>query len=92
MRTQTRVENKLEKSKRLRELREESGRDGEASIRGSASSDRSISDNHDPVGVRAYAAQNATTPLGSFTIQRREVGNHDVQINILYASSTISVD
>ncbi len=32
----------------------------------------------------AYAAQNATTPLAPFDFQRRAVGNHDVQIEILY--------
>jgi alcohol dehydrogenase (NADP+) len=32
----------------------------------------------------AYAAHNATTPLAPFNFQRREVGNHDVQIEILY--------
>ncbi|WP_373547792.1 NAD(P)-dependent alcohol dehydrogenase [Chamaesiphon sp.] len=32
----------------------------------------------------AYAAQSATTPLAPFSFQRREVGNHDVQIEILY--------
>ena len=32
----------------------------------------------------AYAAQSATTPLTPFNFQRREVGNHDVQIEILY--------
>ena len=34
--------------------------------------------------VNAYAAQNATTPLSYFNIQRRGVGQHDVQIEILY--------
>ena len=32
----------------------------------------------------AYAAQTATTPLAPFNIQRRDVGKHDVQIEILY--------
>jgi alcohol dehydrogenase (NADP+) len=32
----------------------------------------------------AYAAQSATTPLTPFNFQRRDVGNHDVQIEILY--------
>jgi alcohol dehydrogenase (NADP+) len=32
----------------------------------------------------AYAAQNATTPLAPFDFQRRDVGNHDIQIEILY--------
>ncbi|MBU0800287.1 MAG: NAD(P)-dependent alcohol dehydrogenase [Alphaproteobacteria bacterium] len=31
-----------------------------------------------------YAAQNATTPLGPFTFERREVGPKDVRIDILY--------
>lgn len=34
--------------------------------------------------VAAYAAQNATSPLAPFTIERKEVGPHDVQIEILY--------
>ena len=31
-----------------------------------------------------YAAQSASTPLGLFTFERRELGPHDVQIEILY--------
>jgi len=34
--------------------------------------------------VNAYAAQSATSPIAPFNIQRREVGPHDVQIEILY--------
>jgi alcohol dehydrogenase (NADP+) len=34
--------------------------------------------------TNAYAAQNATTPLVPFSVQRRDVGKHDVQIEILY--------
>ncbi len=34
--------------------------------------------------TQAYAAQNATTPLAPFKIQRRDPGVHDVQIEILY--------
>ncbi|WP_293331266.1 NAD(P)-dependent alcohol dehydrogenase [Microcoleus sp. CAWBG58] len=34
--------------------------------------------------TNAYAAQNATTPLAPFNFQRRDVGQHDVQIEILY--------
>ncbi len=34
--------------------------------------------------THAYAAQSATTPLAAFNIQRRDVGKHDVQIEILY--------
>ena len=34
--------------------------------------------------TNAYAAQNAATPLSYFNIQRRDVGQHDVQIEILY--------
>ncbi len=34
--------------------------------------------------TRAYAALNATSPLGPFSIQRREPGPHDVQLDILY--------
>lgn len=35
--------------------------------------------------VTAYAAPSATEPLVKTTIERREVGEHDVQIEILYA-------
>ena len=34
--------------------------------------------------TNAYAAKNATTSLAPFNIQRRDVGKHDVQIDILY--------
>ena len=34
--------------------------------------------------VKSYAAQNAQTPLAPFNFERRDVGEHDVQIEILY--------
>lgn len=34
--------------------------------------------------TKAYAAHSPTDPLGPFSFQRREVGPHDVQIDILY--------
>jgi len=34
--------------------------------------------------AHAYAAQGATTPLGPFDVERREVGPHDVQFEILF--------
>ena len=34
--------------------------------------------------AKAFGAQSATTPLAAFSIQRRETGAHDVQIQILY--------
>src|SRR6201982_513211 len=34
--------------------------------------------------TKAYAAQNATSSLVPFSLERREVGPHDVQIEILY--------
>lgn len=34
--------------------------------------------------VKSYAAQNATSSLAPFSINRRKVGPHDVQIDILY--------
>jgi alcohol dehydrogenase (NADP+) len=34
--------------------------------------------------VKAYAAQDAKSPLGPFSFERREVGSHDVSIEILY--------
>lgn len=34
--------------------------------------------------TNAYAAQDATTPLAPFSFQRRDLGTHDVQIEILY--------
>ena len=36
------------------------------------------------IATKAFAAQNATAPLGPFTLDRREPGAHDVQIEILY--------
>lgn len=36
------------------------------------------------IPVNAYAAQSATTPLAPFNFERREVGPHDIQIEILY--------
>lgn len=36
------------------------------------------------IPTKAYAAQNATAPLGPFNFQRREPGDHDVVIEILY--------
>lgn len=36
------------------------------------------------IETKAYAVQNATSPLGPWNFQRREVGPHDVQIEILY--------
>jgi alcohol dehydrogenase (NADP+) len=36
------------------------------------------------VKTNAYAAQSATTPLAPFNIERRDVGQDDVQIEILY--------
>lgn len=41
-------------------------------------------DNQNPTGIKAYAAQSATASLGPFAIRRREVGDHDVQMEILY--------
>lgn len=34
--------------------------------------------------TKAFAAQNATTPLGPFTLQRRDLGPNDVQFQILF--------
>jgi uncharacterized zinc-type alcohol dehydrogenase-like protein len=36
------------------------------------------------IPVKGYAAQNADSPLAPFGFERREVGPHDVQIEILY--------
>lgn len=36
------------------------------------------------IPVNAYAAQTKTSPLAPFQFERREVGSHDVQIEILY--------
>jgi alcohol dehydrogenase (NADP+) len=36
------------------------------------------------IATKAFAAQNAGNPLGPFNFQRREPGEHDVVINILY--------
>src|SRR6187402_3849118 len=37
------------------------------------------------IEVRGFAAKSATTPLVPFTFQRREPGEHDVRIEILYS-------
>jgi alcohol dehydrogenase (NADP+) len=37
-----------------------------------------------PVNVRGYAAQSATTPLGPFSFERRDLRADDVAIDILY--------
>jgi uncharacterized zinc-type alcohol dehydrogenase-like protein len=34
--------------------------------------------------INSYAAQSATAPLAPFSLERRELGKHDVQIEILY--------
>src|SRR5262245_33227228 len=39
---------------------------------------------NDMYTIRAYAAQNETSPLGRFSIQRRDPLPQDVQIEILY--------
>lgn len=36
------------------------------------------------IATKAFAAQNATSPLGPWNLQRREPGAHDVVIEILY--------
>ncbi len=36
------------------------------------------------IPVKSYAAQTATSQLGPFNFERREVGDHDVQIEILF--------
>ena len=36
------------------------------------------------IETKAYAAQNETTPLAPWTFERREVGPHDVQFDILF--------
>jgi len=36
------------------------------------------------IAARSYAAQSATTPLGPHSFERREPGEHDVVIDILY--------
>ena len=36
------------------------------------------------IATKAYAVQDATSPLGPWNFERREPGPHDVQIEILY--------
>ena len=36
------------------------------------------------IPTKAYAAQNATSPLGPFNFERRDPGPHDVEIDILF--------
>src|SRR5437899_8306435 len=73
MTIQTKTHNKLVKSE-----------PSDGSIRTSERLRQTAGEQRHRSGARAYAAQNATAPLGPFTIQRREVGVHDVQIDILY--------
>jgi len=84
MTIQTKTHSKPEKGERFKSLEKESARRSEGLIRASARLGHTAGDLHHPIGARAYAAQSATAPLGPFTIQRREVGAHDVQIEILY--------
>jgi alcohol dehydrogenase (NADP+) len=39
---------------------------------------------HGQYKAKAYAAANATSPLVPFTIPRRNPGEHDIQIEILF--------
>ena len=43
-----------------------------------------IQNNKQMTSINAYAAQDESSSLAPFTIERREVGPHDVQIDILY--------
>src|ERR1700712_745650 len=36
------------------------------------------------IPTKGYAAQAATTPLAPFDFERRDIGSHDVQIEILF--------
>src|SRR6201986_4415000 len=36
------------------------------------------------IATKAYAAYNPVTPLAPFDLERRDVGPHDVQVEILY--------
>ena len=42
---------------------------------------------HGHYKAKAYAAANANSPLASITIPRRDPGEHDVQIEILFCVS-----
>ena len=84
MTIQIKTRNKPEQGERFKVSQKELKPGSKGSISVGATSGRPVGDQHDSIGTRAYAAQSATTPLGRFTIQRREVGAHDVQIDILY--------
>jgi uncharacterized zinc-type alcohol dehydrogenase-like protein len=83
MTIQTKKQNEPEQGERFKVLQKESAH-SEGSLRASARLGHTTGEQHRPVGARAYAAQSATAPLGPFTIPRREVGDRDVRIDILY--------
>ncbi|NJE06890.1 NAD(P)-dependent alcohol dehydrogenase, partial [Thermococcus sp. M36] len=37
------------------------------------------------IATKSYAAFNATTPLAPYNFERRDVGEHDVHVEILYS-------
>jgi alcohol dehydrogenase (NADP+) len=84
MKIQTKTHNRPEQGERFKVLQQQSSQRSEGLINASAGSDHTKVDQRDSKGAKAYAAQSATTALGPFTIPRREVGVHDVQIDILY--------
>jgi len=84
MTIQTKARNKPEKGERFKERQKEGTQRGGGPIIAGAGSGLTAGDQHQPFGTRAYAAQNPTDPVGPFTIPRREVGAHDVRIDILY--------
>lgn len=85
MTIQIKNDQRSKKAGRVRMLQPRSNK-GRAGLTGAKPNLRSTNgnDNRNPTGIKAYAAQSATSALGPFAIKRRDVGGHDVRIEILY--------
>src|SRR5882757_4365181 len=85
MTTQIKTEQKSKKSERIKVAQHRTdGRSESLTIATPRFGSTNGHDNHESKGIKAYAAQSATASLGPFAIRRRDVGLHDVQIEILY--------
>jgi uncharacterized zinc-type alcohol dehydrogenase-like protein len=85
MKMQIKTQQKSEKLEKIKVARHRSNlRSGSLTNATSRFGSSNGHDNHDATGIKAYAALSATASLGPFAIRRRDVGLHDVQIEILY--------
>jgi len=85
MTTQIKTQQKSKKSERIKVAQHRTNLRSESlTIATPGFGSTNGNDNHESKGIKAYAAQNATASLGPFAIRRRDVGLHDVQIEILY--------